>query len=100
MSGETIDRQCQHADIHQRDGQAAECFRDGLAAQAVAGFRYQQHRQHIAKAAAKAKAKALPQRKALGALHQYSAQHTAIQARQRHDAQQCAAVRQCWWRWR
>ena len=36
MSGETIDRQCQHADIHQRDGQAAECFRDGLAAQAVA----------------------------------------------------------------
>ena len=58
MSGETIDRQGQHADIHQRDGQAAECFRDGLAAQAVAGFRDQQHRQHIAKAAAKAKAKA------------------------------------------
>lgn len=38
MSGETIDRQCQHADIHQRDGQAAECFRDGLAAQALAGL--------------------------------------------------------------
>ena len=39
MSGKTIDRQCQHTDVHQCDGQAAEGFRDGLAAQAVAGFR-------------------------------------------------------------
>ena len=47
MSGKTIDCQCQHTDVHQCDGQAAKGFRDGLAAQAVAGFRYQQHRQHI-----------------------------------------------------
>ena len=67
MSGKAIDCQRQHADIHQRDGQAAECLGDGSAAQAVARFGDQQHRQHIAKAAAKAKAKALAKGKALGA---------------------------------
>ena len=94
MSGETIDCQCQHADIHQRDGQAAECFRDGLAAPGGGGLPLPAAPPAHSRAAAAAKAKALPQRKALGALHQYSAQHTAVQARQRHDAQQCAAVRQ------
>ena len=92
MAGKAVDGQRQHTDIDQGDGQAAECFRDGLAAQAVAGFRYQQHRQHIAKAAAKAKAKALPQRKALGALHQHRTQHAAVDRRQRQDAEQLAAV--------
>lgn len=54
----------------------------------------QQHRQHIAKAAAKAKAKALAKGKGLGALHQHRAQHAAVQRGQRHDAQQLAAVGQ------
>ena len=83
MSGETIDCQCQHADIHQRDGQAAEGFRDGLAAQAVAGFRYQQHCQHIAKAAAKAKAKrtqlaALEGRAKFGFWEKFDDSHTVV----------------------
>ena len=54
MSGKAVDRQRQHADIHQRDGQSPERLRDGLAAQTVAGFRHQHHSQHITKAAAKA----------------------------------------------
>ena len=56
MAGKAIDGQRQHADVHQRDGQAAECLGDSFAAQAVARLGDQQHRQHIAKAAAKAKA--------------------------------------------
>lgn len=60
MSGKAIDRQRQHADIHQRDGQAAECLGDGFAAQAVARLGDQQHRQHIAKAAAKPKPRLWP----------------------------------------
>ena len=35
MSGKTIDGQRQHADVDERDGQAAERRRDGPAAQAV-----------------------------------------------------------------
>ena len=49
MAGKAINGQRQHADIDQCDGQAAECFRDGLAAQAVACFRHQKHGKHIAK---------------------------------------------------
>ena len=30
MAGKAIDGQCQHPDVDQRDGQAAECLRDGL----------------------------------------------------------------------
>ena len=94
MSGKAIDRQRQHADIHQRDGQAAECFGDGFAAQAVARLGDQQHRQHIADAAAKTKAKAFAKGKGLGALHQHRAQHAAVQRGQRHDAQQLGAAGQ------
>ena len=94
MSGKAINGQRQHSDIHQCDGQAAECCRDGFTAQAVAGFRDQKHCQHIAQAAAHAKAQALPQRKGLGALYQHGAQHTAVETGQRYDAEQLAAVGQ------
>ena len=45
MSGKAIDRQRQHADIHQRDGQAAECFGDGFGLGSGIGYvlaRYKQ----------------------------------------------------------
>ena len=45
MSGKTIDGQRQHADVDERDGQAAERRRDGPAAQAVPRLRDQQDSQ-------------------------------------------------------
>ena len=92
MARKTIDGQRQHADIDQRDGQAPERLRDGLAAQTVVGLRHQHDGQQIAEAAAEAEAHALLQRKALGALHQHRAQHTAVDCGSRQDAEQLAAV--------
>ena len=68
MAGKAVDGQRQHTDIDQGDGQAAECFGDGLAAQAVARLGHQHHSQQVAQAAAQAKADGLRQRKALGAI--------------------------------
>ena len=68
MSGKAIDGQRQHADIDERDGQAAERRRDGPAAQAVPCLRDQQDSQQVAQAAAQAKPQGLAQRKALGAI--------------------------------
>ena len=68
MAGKAVDGQRQHTDINQGDGQAAECFGDGLAAQAVARLGHQHHSQQVAQAAAQAKADGLRQRKALGTL--------------------------------
>ena len=59
MAGKAIDGQRQHADVHQRDGQAAERGGDSLAAQAVLGLCDQQHSQQVAHAAAKAEAAAM-----------------------------------------
>ena len=59
MAGKAINGQRQHADVHQRDGQAAERGGDSLAAQAVLGLCDQQHSQQVAHAAAQAKAQAL-----------------------------------------
>ena len=41
MAGKAVDGQRQHTDIDQGDGQAAKCFGDGLAAQAVARLGHQ-----------------------------------------------------------
>ena len=54
MARKTIDGQRQHADIDQRDGQAPERLRDGLAAQTVVGLRHQHDGQQVAEAAAEA----------------------------------------------
>ena len=48
MAGKAVDGQRQHTDIDQGDGQAAECFGDGLAAQAVARLGHQHHSQQVA----------------------------------------------------
>ena len=61
MAGKAVDGQRQHTNIDQRDGQAAECFGDGLAAQAVARFRHQHNGQQITQAAAQTKADGLGQ---------------------------------------
>ena len=50
MSGKAIDGQRQHADVDERDGQAAERRRDGPAAQAVPRLRDQQDSQQVAQA--------------------------------------------------
>ena len=92
MSRKTVNGQRQHPDVDEGDGQAPECRGDGPAAQAVAGFRHQQHGQQVSQAAAKAEAHGLAQRKALGALHQHRAQHAAVDGGQGQNAQQLAAA--------
>ena len=93
MAGKTVDRQRQHPDIDQGDGQPPERLRDRPAAQAALGLRDQQHSQQITQAAAQAKAQRLHQRKALGAGYQHRAQHAAVQRRQGQDADHLPVIR-------
>ena len=58
MARKTIDGQRQHADVDERDGQAPERLRDGLAAQTAVSLRHQHDGQQIAQAAAEAEAPA------------------------------------------